>query len=174
MKNITSFLLLLCCAGRWLSASCTATTHSADYGADNGSASTATVTVNVHSPGDLVVFSAYCYPSCPPVSLTMGSQAATQTTISGKGIMGNPGTGQGFIYYITSAVAFGPQTATFTASGSYSDIQTAYIDFGASTGCTFQHHLDYPLGSSSSTCQNNNNCPPINAPIFTPTAGDVL
>lgn len=171
MRKVTSLLFLFC---RCLFATCTATEQNADYGADNGASTTATVTVNVHSAGDLVVFSGYCYVSCTPVSLTMGSQTATQTTVSGTGILDGPGTGQGFIFYILSAAAPGSFTATFAATGANSDIQVAYIDFSTSTGCRFTHDVDYPLGSSGLACEGNNNCGPMNQPAFTPAPGDVL
>jgi len=74
--------------------------------------------------------------------------------------------GQGHIYYILSASAAGQKTVTFTPSGTFIHSQVAYWDFTPSPGCTFAHHTDYSLGSGTSAA--------INAPTFTPTAGDLL
>jgi hypothetical protein len=155
-------------------ATCTATKQNADYGPTNGSSSTATVSATVSAVGDLVAFTAWCYSSCTPVSVTMGSQTAVKTTVSGQPGPGSPGSGQGFIFYILSAAASGLQTVTWTVSGSHSDIQVSYVDFKPSAGCTFTHNVDSPLGSCLSNCGNTGNPGVINAPSVTPKAGDVL
>jgi len=151
----------------------TAVEENADYSADNGSSSIASVTANVNVAGDLVAITAWCYPSCNPVNVTLGNQMATETTVSGVPDGGNPGAGQGFIFYVLSAAAAGPQTLTFTATGTYTDIQTSYIDFTPSAGATFSHDIDSPLGSCLSNC-GNSNPGTINAPSITANPGDVL
>lgn len=155
---------------------CTATKQNADYGAV-GSSTTATVSVTVHAVGDLVAFTAWCYSGtggCTPVSVVMGSQTATKTTVSGVAGAGSPGSGQGFIYYILAAAAAGVQTATFTASGASGGTQISYIDFSTTAGCTFTHNVDSALGSCLSNCGNTGNPGSITAPSITPTAGDLL
>jgi hypothetical protein len=145
---------------------CMATKKNADYSADNGSATTASVTANINAVGDLVAITAWCYPACSPVSVTLGSQPAVQTSVSGINGSGSPGTGQGFIFYILSASASGSQTLTFTASGSHTDIQTSYIDFSPSAGCTFTHDVDSSVGTGTGGTANT--------PSITPTPGDLL
>lgn len=98
--------------------------------------------------------------------MTLGSQTAVQTSVSGINGAGSPGTGQGFLFYVLSAAAAGPYTLTFTATGQHTDIQTSYIDFGASAGCTFAHDLDFPLGAGTGGT--------VNTPSFNPTPGDLL
>jgi hypothetical protein len=156
-----------------VSAACTATKKNADYSAPGGSPSNS-LTAQISAKGDLVAITAWCYPACTPVSMTLGSQTAVQTSVSGNPGPGNPGTGQGFIFYVLSAAVAGPQTLTFTASGSYSGIQTSYIDFSPSAGCTFTHHVDSPLGSCMSNCGTSGNPGTITAPSITATPGDVL
>jgi len=163
---ISLLTLLLTTNGTLLAAVCTATEKNADYSPDNGSASTARVTATIQALGDLVAITAFCSPSCTPVSVTLGSQTAIETSVPGLPGPGNPGTGQGFIFYILSASASGSQTLTFTASGSYTDIQTSYVDFSPSAGCTFTHDVDSPVGLGTGGTANT--------PSITPTPGDLL
>jgi hypothetical protein len=143
--------------------SCSVTEQNADYSAENGSSNTVTLSANIHAVGDLVAFTAWCYQGCTPVSVTLGSQTAVRTTVSGTS---DSLTGQGFIYYVLAAVASGPQTITFTVSGTHSGIQTSYIDFSPTAGCTFSHDVDSPLGSGAGGTANT--------PSITPTPGDLL
>jgi hypothetical protein len=146
--------------------SCSGTEQNADYSIENGSSNTVTLTANIHAVGDLVAFTAWCYSSCTPVSVTMGGQTAVKTSVSGIDGSGSPGTGQGFIYYILSAATSGPQTITWTVSGSHTGIQASYIDFSPSSGCTFAHDVDSPLGTGTGET--------VNTPSIIPTAGDLL
>jgi hypothetical protein len=155
-------------------ATCTAIEKNADYSVENGSSNTVSFTANIDAVGDLVAITAWCYPGCTPVSVVLGRQTAVQTTVSGVVGPGDPATGQGFIFYILSAAASGSQTLTWTVSGSHSGIQTSYIDFSPSAGCSFTHHVDSPLGSCLNNCGNTGNPGVINAPSITPTAGDLL
>jgi hypothetical protein len=116
--------------------------------------------------GDLVAITAWCYPNCKPVSVTLGNQTAVQSSVSGNDGSGNPGTGQGYLFYVLSAAAAGPQTLKFTASGAHSDIQTSFIDFSPSAGCAFIHKWDYPVGAGTGGTANT--------PTVTPTAGNLL
>ncbi len=155
-------------------ATCTATENHADYSVENGSSNSVTLTANIGAVGDLVAITAWCYPGCTPVSVVLGNQTALQTSVSGVVGSGDPASGQGFIFYILSAAASGAQTLTWTVSGSHSGIQTSYIDFSPSSGCSFTHHVDSLLGSCLSNCGNTGNPGVINAPSITPTAGDLL
>lgn len=166
MRLVTWALLL----SMPLGAACTATKKNADYSSTNGSSNTATVTATIDAIGDLVAFTAWCYTSCTQVNVTLGSQTATQTGVSGVAGPGSPGSGQGFIYYILSAAASGSQTVTWTVSGTHTDIQVSYVDFGPSAGCTFAHNVDSSLGSCLSGCSSAT----ITAPSITPTVGDLL
>lgn len=152
-------------------ATCTATERNADYGSPNGSSNSATVAAKINGVGDLVAITAWCYPGCTPVSVTVGSQTATKTTVSGVVDSNTPGTGQGFLFYVLSAAGSGTQTVTWTVSGSHSDIQVTYIDFSVTPGCVFTHHVDSPLGSCLifGTCNGI-----VNAPSITPSEGDLL
>ncbi|MGB8887752.1 MAG: hypothetical protein WCC87_13575 [Candidatus Korobacteraceae bacterium] len=164
-----SYLLIMLVFGTTTSLSaqsCSVTEQNADYSVDNGSSNTVTLTANIHAVGDLVAFTAWCYSSCAPVSVTMGGQTALQTSVSGINGSGDPGTGQGFIYYILSAASAGSPTITWTVSGSHTGIQTSYIDFSPSSGCTFAHDVDSPLGTGTGET--------VNTPSITPTAGDLL
>jgi hypothetical protein len=169
-------ILLLTPVGALLAQTCTATKQNAFYGNDNAATNTATVTANISAIGDLVAFTGWCFRGCAPISVTMGGQTAIQTTVSGVVDNSNPGSGQGFIFYILSAAAAGSQTVTWTVSGSHSGIQVSYIDFKPSAGCKFTHNVDSPLGSClSGPCLGNTGAPAIvNAPSITPTAGDLL
>lgn len=148
------------------SSNCSVKETNADYSADNGSANTASVTANISAAGDLIAITAWCYSSCTPASVQLGSQSAAATTVAGNPGPGNPGTGQGYIYYVLSAMTAGPQTLTFTAKGSHTDIQTSYVDFTPSSGCTFKHDLDYLVGSGTGGTANT--------PVISPNAGDLL
>jgi len=164
----------------------TATEQNANYSEDSGSANSTSVTANIHAVGDLVVITAWCHSlsgSCTPTSVTLGNQTAVQTSVSGIPSPGAQdtgqysGTGQGWIYYILSSSASGNQTLTFIATGTHTDIQTSYMDFTPSAGFTFTHHIDYPLGTSldpNTGLDNGHATALINAPVFTPTAGDLL
>jgi len=145
---------------------CTAAKQNAGYSVDNRAANSVSVNANINTVGDLVAITAFCYSSCTPESVQLGSQTAVQTTVPGNPGPGNPGTGQGFIFYVPSAAAAGSQTLTFTASGAHTDIQTSYIDFGPSSGCIFKHDVDYPVGTGTGGT--------VNTPVITPTPGDLL
>jgi hypothetical protein len=166
MKNILALIGLLLTAAGTLLAACTITEKNADYSVENGSSNTVSVTANINAVGDLVAITGWCYTGCTPVSATLGSQPAVQTTVSGNPGPGNPGTGQGFIFYILSAASSGAQTLTFTVSGSHSGIQTSYIDFTPSAGCTLTHDVDSPVGSGTGDT--------VNTPSITPSVGDLL
>jgi hypothetical protein len=155
-------------------ATCTVSEKHADYSVENGSSNSVSLTATVSAIGDLVAITAWCYPGCTPVSVVLGTQTAVKTSVSGVVGPGDPATGQGFIYYILSAAAAGSQTLTWTVSGSHSGIQTSYIDFSPSAGCTFTHNVDSLLGSCLSNCGNTGNPGTIKAPPITPTAGDLL
>lgn len=164
--------LLLTTAGTLLAA-CTATEKNADYSAV-GSGTSSSVTANINAVGDLVAITAWCYTACTPVSVKLGNQTATQTLVSGLPGPGNPGTGQGFIFYVLSAAASGSQTLTFTATGGATQTQVSYIDFTATGGCTFSHDVDSPLGSFLQSINGTGAPGIINAPSITATPGDVL
>ena len=165
---VAAMMVGLSCYGVYgvAQSACTAAEKNADYSVDSGSSNTASVTAKINAVGDLVAITTYCYSTCTPVSVTLGSQTAVRTSVAGNPGPGNPGTGQGFIFYILSASAAGPQTLTFTASGTYTDIQTSYVDFSPSPGCTFTHHMDYPLGTGTGGT--------VNTPSISPSAGDLL
>ena len=170
MKRIIAFLAILLTSVTAL-ATCTATERNADYAEDNGSNNTASKTVTINGLGDVVAFTAYCYPSCTFVGVTLGSQSAvTNGSLLGPNIPNGPGTGQGGIFYITSTTVSGSQSMVLTVSGSHSDVQVSYIDFSLSAGCVATHHVDSPIGSCSSSCSSTL----INAPSITPSAGDLL
>ena len=141
-KYLLPIITLLLTSGTSL-ATCTVTEKNSDYGS-MGSGSTATVSATIDAKGDLVAIAAWCYSSCTPVSVTLGSQLATKTSVNGlPGLGVSPDTGQGFIFYVLSAAASGTQTITWTATGATSSqSQVAYIDFAPSAGCVFTHHVD--------------------------------
>jgi len=135
-----------------------------------------TLTANVNSAGDLVVFSAWCFPptftggGCTPVGLTMGGQTAVRTSVAmnlDAGISGTPGSGKGWIYYILSAAASGPQTVTFSTVETQ-QLQVTYMDFKPSAGCRFLHGVDSLLGFGNSLDGS------IHGPSITPSPGDLL
>jgi hypothetical protein len=167
---LTLFLLMLSTTGALLAA-CTATEKNADYG-DLGVTS-ATVSVRVNAVGDLVVFTAWCYPGCTSGSgsVTLSGQAATKTTVDGVNLGSSPDLtypGQNFIYYILSSNSSGTLTATFTASGAgLQQTQISYIDFTPSTSCSFAHDADSAVGTGT----NSTN---INTPSITPSASGEL
>jgi hypothetical protein len=164
--------LIFACAGTLLAA-CTATEKNADYSLV-GSGTSSSVTANVNAAGDLVAITAWCYSSCTPTSVTLGSQRAAQTSVPGLAGPGSPGSGQGFIFYVLSASSAGSQTLTFTASGGASQTQVSYIDFSTSSGCSFSHDTDSSLGSCMSNCGSSGSTGTIDAPSISATAGDVL
>jgi len=170
-KALVTLMTVAALTSGMLWAACTATEQNADYSPDNGSANTASLSANIHGVGDLVAITAWCYSNCTPVGVTLGSQTATRTPVNPNDGSGSPGTGQGWIYYILSANSSGYQTLTFTASGTHTDIQTSYIDFTPSAGCTFTHDVDSPLGAGTG---NGSNPGTINTPSIAPTAGDLL
>jgi hypothetical protein len=173
-RHIIALIALLLTVTATLWGQCTATKENADYGPLESSGTKATVTATVHAAGDLVAITAWCYTGCTPVSVTLGSQTAVKTTVSGVVGPGSPATGQGFIYYVLSAAASGSQTLTFNASGSATQSQVSYVDFSPSAGCAFTHHVDSPLGSCLSNCGTTGNPGIINQPSITPSAGDLL
>jgi hypothetical protein len=174
-------VVLLFTPFRLLLAQCTATQqnwgNSPVIGFPNGSGSnTVSLATNIDSVGDLVVITAWCFPSvtfsggCTPVSIKLGNQTALQTTVSGNpdpGTPGTPGSGQGRIYYVLSAAASGSQTLTF-AIVETQQLQITYMDFKPSAGCTFKHNVDSHLGSGSNVGTS------IAEPSIMPTPGDLL
>ena len=161
-----ALITLLFTSGRTL-ATCTATERNSNYG-EMGSGTTATVSATIDAKGDLVAIAAWCYTSCTPVSVTLGNQVATKSSVSGlPGLGVSPDTGQGFIFYVLSAAAAGTQTITWTVTGVNSDqTQVAYIDFAPSAGCAFTHHLDSAVGSGTGGTANT--------PSITGATGDLL
>ncbi|HVN81756.1 MAG TPA: hypothetical protein VMW38_22415 [Terriglobia bacterium] len=173
LKYLFTLVTVFLTTAGTLFAACTASEKNADYSAV-GSGTSSSLTAKINAAGDLVAITAWCYPSCSPTSVKLGSQTAVQTTVSGAPGPGNPGTGQGFIFYILSAAASGSQTLTFTASGGAAQTQVSYIDFTATAGCTFSHDTDSPLGQSSGDPNDTGSSGVINAPSIAATAGDVL
>jgi hypothetical protein len=171
-KFLFGLLALLFPTAGTLFAACTASEKNADYSAV-GSGTSSSVTANINAVGDLVAITAWCYQSCTPTSVKLGSQTAIQTSVPGNPGPGSPGAGQGFIYYILSSAAAGAQTLTFTASGGASQTQVSYIDFTPTAGCTFSHDIDSPVGSYAGS-STDTNPGTISAPSITPTAGDLL
>ena len=176
MRRFFSVLASLLTLASGAFAACTATKQNADFSSDV-STNSVTLTSHISSVGDLVVFSVWCYGAsggCTPGTVTLGSQTATQTTVSGVPGPGSPGEGQAFLYYITSAATSGTPTITANVSGSHTDLQVAYEDFSASAGCTFSHDQDSPLGKCQSSC-GGSGTGTISQPAITPTAaGEVL
>jgi len=172
LKFLFGLATLLFPTAGTLFATCTASKKNADYSAV-GSGTSSSVTANINAVGDLVAITAWCYPSCTPTSVKLGSQTAFKTTVSGNPGPGSPGEGQGFIYYVLSSTAAGAQTLTFTASGGAAQTQVSYIDFTPTAGCTFSHDIDSPLGSSPGV-STDTNTGTISAPSITASAGDVL
>jgi len=166
MKRKLAFVLtLLLCFARTLGAACTATEENSNNSIDQSGSSSVSVTAVVNAIGDLVAITAWCGPesSCTPTSVTLGSQTAVQTSVTGTW---NSNEGEGFIFYILSANTAGSQTLTFTESGNTSEIQVAYIDFTPSSGCKFSHDVDSPVGSGTGGT--------INTPSITPSAAGEL
>jgi hypothetical protein len=148
-------------------AACTATEENKGSSAAASSGTSVSVTATIHATGDLVAFSAWCAPSCSFASpaVTLGSQDATQTSVSGTS---NDDTGAPYLFYILSAGASGSVTATLNLSSTPSEgMQIGYIDFSPSTGCTFSHDVDSSLGTGSGSNPDT--------PSITPSAaGEVL
>jgi hypothetical protein len=181
MKRLIIIGLLLSCYAQSLWAACTATANNAFYGSVGGSSNTATVSTNIKSVGDLIVFSAFCYSQtnltpCTPVSVVMNGQAATRTTVAGSPAVQetngeNGNNGQLWIYYIESAATAGSQTATFAVNGAHDDIQLAYMDFSLSPGCKATHHVDALFTSSPG---QNSGAPGTTSNSISGVMGDLL
>jgi len=165
LKYLFTLVTVFLTTAGTLFAACTASEKNSYY-SEVGSGTSSSVSAMINASGDLVAIAAWCYPSCTPVSVTLGSQSAAQTSVSGAPGGGSPGTGQGFIYYILSTTASGSQSLTFTATGGASQTQVAYIDFSPSAGCGFTHDVDSTLGSGTGGTSNT--------PSITPTPGDLL
>ena len=167
MKRFLPIAALLLLSGVcW--AACTATEKNANYSAFS-STTTASLTATVDGARDLIIFSAWCYQTCTPTSLVLGSTNAVLTSTHTPGTtVGIDGlhTGQGYIYYILSASASGSFTATFTQSGG-SQTQMSYIDYSISSGCAAIHHLDSTIGTGTGGGT-------ANAPTISGVSGDVL
>lgn len=200
MKQLIPISLLIFLPGTDcpLFAVCTATEMNADY-AEKSSLQTGPVTssknVPISAQGDLVMITAWCHnPSnspgyhCTVSAPTLGGVPATMA-VSGIPSDGKQdsgvysGTGQGWIYYIpaTTAGQVGssvPLSLTATiAGGNNVETQVSYMEFHPSAGCAFLHHIDYPLGTSldpNTGLDNGHSTALINAPVFTPTAEDLL
>src|SRR6185312_13640455 len=161
-----------------LFAACTATEQSADYspvGTTTATLSTGvlsdgqTHTMNVAANGDLVAITGWCFQTCTPTGVTLGSQTAIADTTHTPGTtIGIDGlhTGQAYIYYVLAANASGNQTLTFTVTGS-SQVQVSYIDFKPSAGCVFSHDKDSSVGSATGGGT-------ANSPSLSGVSGDVL
>lgn len=140
---------------------CTITENNKGAGADGGSSTTATVAATINATGDAVLFSAWCETTCTFSGVTLGSQSATQTANIGS----NGAAGQIGLYYIASTTVSGAQTATLTVSGTHTDVQVGYVDFGHSAG-SFSHDVDSAAGSNTSATANT--------PSITPSAAGEL
>jgi hypothetical protein len=147
--------------------------------ASGGSSGTnvVTTTANIHAAGDLVAIAAWCINTsftggCTPANpaVTLGSQTAVRTSVAG--ISDPNGSGQGWIYYVLSAAAAGPQLLTFKTVENV-QLQVSYLDFSPSSGATFSHDIDSVAGyySGSGNTGNEYN---FTSPTITPTAGDLL
>jgi hypothetical protein len=182
LKFLFGLVTLLFPTAGTLFAACTATAQNhgdsplTGFPSGPGSSSVS-LTATVAAVGDLVVIAAYCFPintfsgGCTPTAVTLGSQNATQTSVSmnpDPGTSGTPGSGQGRIYYILSAAASGSQTLSFSISDGNQQLQVSYIDFKPSAGCVFSHDIDSPLGANTAVSGT------FTLPSFTPSAGDVL
>jgi hypothetical protein len=176
LRKLSALVLLMLTPIGKLLATCTATAQGAgDEPVVTGSPASATATGIL--AGDLVAITAWCFPGCTPGSVTLGSQKAVQTSVSGvpgPGTTSVVGEGQPFLFYILSAAASGSQTLIFTASnfttppsGYFDQTQVSYQIFRPSAGCRFSHEVDSPLGSGTA--------PTANTPSITPTAvGELL
>lgn len=145
---------------------CTATVQNWNNSNDQSGATSVSLTATVNAVGDLVAITAWCGPeaNCTPTSVTLGSQSATEAPVHSTGLDANEG--EGFIYYILSAAASGPQTLTFNETGNTSEIQVAYYDFSVSAGCKFAYDTSSSLGTGTGTT--------INTPSITPSAAGEL
>lgn len=164
LKYICALIMFVAISTETLSAqSCAVMEHNTDYSVEGGESDTVALGASVKAIGDLVVFTGWCYQGCTPVGVTLGSQRAIKTSVSGNS---DSQTGQGFIYYILSAAGAGLQTITWKVSGVHAGIQVSYIDFNPSAGCSFVHHIDSLLGSGTGGTANT--------PSITPALGDLL
>jgi len=182
LKFLFGLVTLLFPTAGTLFATCTATVQNHSDSPLTGfpsgpGSSSVSMSATVAAVGDLVVIAAYCFPintfsgGCTPTAVTLGSQNATQTSVTmnpDSGTSGTPGSGQGRIYYILSAAASGSQTLSFSISDGNQQMQVAYIDFKPSAGCAFSHDTDSPLGANTAVSGT------FTIPSFTPSAGDVL
>jgi hypothetical protein len=195
---LISLLMLLLGPEGPLLAICTAVEKNADYAEKSNlqtGPATSSKNVPISAAGDLVMITAWCHnPLTSPVhhctisAPTLGGVAAT-LAVSGIPSDGTQdsgvasGTGQGWIYYVLSTTAGQvgngvPLSLTATiASSNQVETQVSYMEFSPSAGCTFAHHIDYPLGTSldpNTGLDNGHASALINAPVFTPTAQDLL
>jgi hypothetical protein len=142
---------------------CTSDTAYYDYSAEAGSSGNATIAANVNEVGDLIVAAPWCINGCTPVSVTMGSDTLTATSVAGTS---SANTGQTWIYYKLASTVSGAQTLTFTPTGTRIHSQVAFYDITPSAGCTFAHNVDSGVGTGTGTA--------VNTPSITPTTGDLL
>lgn len=178
---VSALAAWLSCSGVF--ATCTATQENWDNSPvlgfpDGGTppiSTSVSLMANINSVGDLVVITAWCFPptftggGCTPKNVMLGSQTAVRTTVAMNldiGTAGTPGSGRGWIYYVLSATASGLQTLTFNTVETQ-QLQVSYMDFKASTGCTFSHDVDSPLGTTNVGSH-------ISVPSITATQGDLL
>jgi hypothetical protein len=143
--------------------SCTADVGFFDYSAQGSAGTHPVITANIVKTGDLIALSAWCITTCGAGSITVGSDTAVQTSVSGTS---NANSGQPFLFYDLASSASGSVTITWTPTGSWTNDQLAYEEFIPSAGCTFSHDVDSSLGTGTGTA--------MNTPSITPTTGDIL
>jgi hypothetical protein len=134
-----------------------------DYGAEGGSSGNPTVASTLLKTGDLVAVSVWCITSCTVTSVTVGSDTATVTGVTGTS---NANSGQPFIYYDLSTGVKGSQTITANITGTRSHSQVAYHEFVPGKGCTASHDVDASLGTGTGTG--------VNTPSITTPAGELI
>lgn len=129
-----------------------------------GTNPTASVTVPVHRTGDIGILSVWALNGSSSWTATVGSQTATQTSVSGTS---SASSGQPVLFYILNLSSTGAQTVSLTTAGGATESQVAFTEFTPNPSCTYSHDIDSSLGTGSTTA--------VNAPSITPTgAGELL
>lgn len=136
-----------------------------DYSAAGNSTAHPTISATSTQAGDLIAIAAWCISGCSTGTMAVGSDSATFAAQTG---VSNASTGQPFIAYDVTSAA-GPQTITWTPTGTWTQDQIAYYDFVPSQGCTISHDVDATPAICTSSCSS-----PITSPSITPTQGDLL
>lgn len=134
-----------------------------DYGAMTTTSGNATVSAQIANVGDLIVVYAWCKSTCTITSVTVGSQTATQTSVSGSS---NSTHGAPFLYYILSSTQSGAVTITMNISGTYTNAQVAYAEYTYTASTTASHDVDSTAGTGTGTA--------VNTPSLTPSAAGEL